>query len=90
MTKTIKKLTMVTLLITMFSTFAYGCGNEKPGDKETDAPTTTKEVESTTEKEVTTQEPTTVEPTTEEKTTVHTKQGISVAVEKKMLKSLKI
>ena len=83
MTKTIKKLTMVTLLITMFSTFAYGCDNDKPGNKETEAPTTTKEVESTTEKEVTTQEPTTVETTTEEKTTVHVKQGISVAVEKK-------
>lgn len=69
MTKTIKKLTMVTLLITMFSTFAYGCDNDKPGNKETEAPTTTKVVETTTEKEVTTQEPTTAEPTTQEPTT---------------------
>ena len=83
MTKTIKKLTMVTLLITMFSTFAYGCDNDKPSNKKTEAPTTTKVVETTTEKEVTTQEPTTVETTTEEKTTVHVKQGISVGVEKK-------
>lgn len=89
MTKTIKKLTMVTLLITMFSTFAYGCDNDKPGNKETEAPTTTKVVETTTEKEVTTQEPTTVEPTTEEKTTVHTKQGLTVAVEKKNAEKFK-
>ncbi|MEE1518143.1 MAG: hypothetical protein UF228_11180 [Lachnospiraceae bacterium] len=76
MTKTIEKLTMVTLLITMFSTFALGCGNDKAGNKETEAPTTT------TEKEVTTQEPTTVEHTTEEPTTVHVKQGVSIIVEK--------
>ncbi len=89
MTKTIKKLTMVTLLITMFSTFAYGCDNDKPGNKETEAPTTTKEVESTTEKEVTTQEPTTVETTTEEKTTVHVQQGVEIGVEKKNAEKFK-
>ena len=89
MTKTIKKLTMVTLLITMFSTFAYGCDNDKPGNKETEAPTTTKVVETTTEKEVTTQEPTTVETTTEEPTTVHVQQGLSVGVEKKNAENFK-
>ena len=88
MTKTIKKLTMVTLLIAMFSTVIFGCSDETSTNDETGASTTKKEVESTTEKETTTAESTTkkeVESTTEKETTTSeptTKKEVESTTEK--------
>ncbi len=57
-----RKITTVTLLIAMISSFAVGCGNEPaPSNDET----TTPEIITTTEEPTTTQEVTTEEPTTE-------------------------
>lgn len=88
MTKRTKK-TMVTLLIAMVSTFAFGCSNETTND-ETVATTTKEEVASTTEKETTTEEVTTEETTTEEPTTEYVQKGRKIIVDKKMLKTLRI
>lgn len=56
-----RKITTVTLLIAMISSFAVGCGNEPaPSNNET----TTPEIITTTEEPTTTQEVTTEEPTT--------------------------
>lgn len=61
MTKRIRKITTVTLLIEMLSSFAAGCSNDVTVNENT---STTKETVTTTVPETTTEEVTTEEPTT--------------------------
>ena len=61
MTKRIRKITTVTLLIGMLSSFAAGCSNDVTVNENT---STTKETVTTTVPETTTEEVTTEEPTT--------------------------
>ena len=88
-----KKLILLLTVCLLTTSCLFGCGDDtKP--TEDNAATIITSTESSTKEDVvttepTTQEPTTVETTTEEKTTVHVKQGISVAVEKKNAEKFK-
>lgn len=78
----INRIITLSILVTMISSFSFGCGNDTPGGDETTAatetPTTTKVEDTTvqTETPTTTPEPpTTEEPTTEEPTTEYVWKG---------------